>query len=158
MKAEDIHVGLKVTYLSDVSRDFGIVKSIKPNHLPETDPEIAFVVYACDDDWDNWQKYTGVATLIKDLREGWELEPVIEPIDIPDEYANIQHSEYVSDRNIKELCGSCYEPLKEGDIKNMYIGVGLVSMSASIQFCPNCLTTYNSNITLTSYLPPTNSI
>ena len=65
------HPGDKVSYFphqgcNKLSIQKGIVKS-----LNEHDNTIAFVVYHCADDWDNYHAYTGASTKIKDLKLGW---------------------------------------------------------------------------------------
>lgn len=56
--------GMKVTYCpSHGAKEHGIVKSFND--------EIAFVVYKCGGEWDNYENYTGAATNISDLKKGW---------------------------------------------------------------------------------------
>lgn len=43
----------------------GIVKSVNDSGT------IAWVVYHCDNDWANYEKYTGAATNVQDLTHGW---------------------------------------------------------------------------------------
>ena len=45
----------------------GIIKSLHDSTL------IAFVVYNCNDDWTNYQNYTGISTPITRLKLGWEM-------------------------------------------------------------------------------------
>lgn len=70
MERSEIEVGMKVTYKPEHKKDSfgdnGIVKS-----LNEMDPTMAFVVYNCAGDWDNYQNYTGASTKISDLQKGW---------------------------------------------------------------------------------------
>jgi hypothetical protein len=66
MKAEEASIGMPVHYnpFHGVKQN-GIIKSeVKDN-------DTVFVVYSADGDWDNYQKYTGVATALKDLVPGW---------------------------------------------------------------------------------------
>lgn len=56
-------IGIKVNFNS---KDNGIVKSYS-----EDDSEFVFVVYYCNNDWENYQKYTGIRTNKKDLKFGW---------------------------------------------------------------------------------------
>ena len=55
--------GDKVSYINDYILEHGIIKSI--------DGDYAFVVYKCNDDWDNYKDYTGVRTPISNLFLGW---------------------------------------------------------------------------------------
>lgn len=47
------------------TKENGIVKSINESKT------VAFVVYKCNNDWEEYKKYTGATTYIKDLSEGW---------------------------------------------------------------------------------------
>lgn len=58
-------VGEKVTYISHNGKEKGVVKSL-------SDDEHVFVVYHCDDEWNNYQNYTAARTRISDLVLGWE--------------------------------------------------------------------------------------
>ena len=44
----------------------GIIKSHS-----EYDENILFVVFKCNDDWDNYKNYTGQSVNIKQLKPGW---------------------------------------------------------------------------------------
>lgn len=65
---QTLEVGDKVTYIDSYSkkREFGRVKSFSNVETPT-----AFVVFQCNEDWDNYQNYTGQITDIKDLYQGW---------------------------------------------------------------------------------------
>lgn len=66
MREHNFKVGQKVHYVPAVGKkENGIVKSFSPN------PNTAFVVFACDGDWEHYQNYTGCSTQLDDLREGW---------------------------------------------------------------------------------------
>jgi len=68
IKPEELGNGMKVHYCPKYGRtENGIIKS----HNTHT----AFVVYKCNDDWDNYHNYTGVSTRIEDLRKGWDFPP-----------------------------------------------------------------------------------
>ena len=56
--------GEKVTYFNRDKVERGIVKK-------DSDTDNIFVVYSCNDDWDNYQKYTAAATNKKFLLLGW---------------------------------------------------------------------------------------
>lgn len=56
--------GDKVTYLTNYKKEKGIVKSISDN-------DNTFVVYNCNDDWDNYSDYTAARTRNQDLTKGW---------------------------------------------------------------------------------------
>ena len=60
MKAGD-----KVTYVTNYNKERGIIKSIP-------DDQYAFVVYRCDNKWDEFYNYTASRTDINDLILGWE--------------------------------------------------------------------------------------
>lgn len=63
----DINVGDKVHYTAPLCvKENGIVKQVSGN--------MAFVVFHCDSDWDNYTEYTGQATYLKDLTPGWITE------------------------------------------------------------------------------------
>jgi hypothetical protein len=76
----ELKVGEKVHYKpkhftsSQQSPQNGMVKSI-----PEHSNEFVFVVYDCNNDWENFQKYTGQGTNLKDLHPGWQ--PVFKSAD-----------------------------------------------------------------------------
>lgn len=56
--------GDKVHYApSHGNKENGIIKEIRG--------EIAFVVYKCNGEWDNYMNYTGQATDLQDLIPGW---------------------------------------------------------------------------------------
>lgn len=58
--------GQKVHYQPTVGDpENGIVKSCPAGNV------IVFVVYHCGGNWDRYQDYTGAATDVKDLRDGW---------------------------------------------------------------------------------------
>jgi len=64
MNADELSVGCKVHYTSGTfEHENGIVKSWSK--------DIAYVVYKCNNDWDNYQNYTGCATSLEDLTLGW---------------------------------------------------------------------------------------
>lgn len=57
-------IGDKVHYDPGYKKpENGIVKSLSSGS--------AFVVYNCDDDWDNYQEYTGSRTYFEHLKPGW---------------------------------------------------------------------------------------
>lgn len=59
-------VGVKVHFTSpNGKKENGIIKSINE------DGTAAFVVYNCDNDWNNYQNYTGAHTKIDNLTEDW---------------------------------------------------------------------------------------
>lgn len=58
--------GDKVHYLPrHGAKENGIVKSVSP------DGDRIFVVYKCNEDWDNYRDYTGCSTAPEDLHKGW---------------------------------------------------------------------------------------
>jgi len=60
-KLTDEDVGRKVIYTDGVkSEQYGCIKSWNYKWI--------FIVYNCNDDWDNYQDYTGAATNPSDLR------------------------------------------------------------------------------------------
>lgn len=59
-----MQIGQRVTYLSFVKAEHGIIKSI-------SDSEHVFVVYHCDGKWDQYFNYTAARTAISDLVPGW---------------------------------------------------------------------------------------
>lgn len=63
MHITEISPGMKVHYATAFKKENGIVKSIRQNQV--------FVVYHCDDDWDNYQDYTAANTPVEDLYPGW---------------------------------------------------------------------------------------
>jgi len=60
-----MEIGDKVRYCPEHSlkEEKGVVKSIQP--------DLAWIVYNCNNDWDNYRDYTGCATKITDLKLGW---------------------------------------------------------------------------------------
>ncbi len=57
--------GAKVHYVPEFGEnENGIIKATRDG--------IAFVVYKCGGDWENYLNYTGQATAMEDLRLGWE--------------------------------------------------------------------------------------
>lgn len=65
MKAGD-KVHYQPKYFGDDSEN-GVIKSIN-----KYVPTLAFVVYNCGDDWENYIDYTGASTRITDLKPGWK--------------------------------------------------------------------------------------
>lgn len=60
---EDLYAGQKVTWSPGFVKENGIVKSVSDG--------MAFVVYYCNGDWDNYQNYTAYSTNPENLIEGW---------------------------------------------------------------------------------------
>lgn len=58
------NVGDKVTYSTSYKKEYGIVKRI-------ADEDNSFVVYNCDNNWDDFENYTAARTSNKDLILGW---------------------------------------------------------------------------------------
>ena len=67
MKMSEIRVGMKVHYVDTFARNCenGIVKGISQRS------EAAFVVYHCDEKWDEFYNYTAALTMLRDLYPGW---------------------------------------------------------------------------------------
>lgn len=64
IKIEPI-IGKKVTYYCEpYKKEHGIIKST-------SNEDYVFVVYNCNEEWDNYQNYTAAKTSIKDLKDGW---------------------------------------------------------------------------------------
>ena len=55
---EVLSEGSKVTYVKDRTKEHGIIKVFSE------DGRFAFVVYHCNDDWDNYKNYTGQMTAV----------------------------------------------------------------------------------------------
>lgn len=82
LEMRGFQVGDKVHYDDMHKKNNGIVKSI-----PQ--PGQAFVVYYCGDDWENYEKYTGILTDFKYLKLGWyddDTVPVERGVIESDEY------------------------------------------------------------------------
>jgi len=60
----EFEVGDKVTYVTPYKKEIGVVKSLSGE-------DHAFVVYSCNDDWENYKDYTGARTRLNDLLPGW---------------------------------------------------------------------------------------
>jgi len=58
------NVGDKVTYVTPYQKEKGIVKSL-------SDEECVFVVYHCNNEWNNYFNYTAARTKKEDLVLGW---------------------------------------------------------------------------------------
>ena len=63
MTIANCKVGKKVTFTSAHITEKGIISSISGNNV--------FVVYNCNNDWENYQDYTGALTPASALTEGW---------------------------------------------------------------------------------------
>jgi hypothetical protein len=63
---ETIKVGDYVKYNDGFKEELGRIKSL-------SDSEHVFVVYHCNDDWNNYKDYTGCRTRISDLKKVVEL-------------------------------------------------------------------------------------
>ncbi len=46
--------------------EFGIVKS-----LNEYNPDVVFVVFHCNGNWNDYEQYTGQSVVKTDLKHGW---------------------------------------------------------------------------------------
>ena len=57
--------GSKVTYLKGRTKEHGIIKVFSP------EGRHAFVVFHCNNDWENYKDYTGQMSAVKDLKPGW---------------------------------------------------------------------------------------
>lgn len=67
LNEEKFKVGERVHYVDGSGKtENGIVKSKHPSSA-----NVVFVVYACDGNWDHYQRYTGCSTQVSDLRKGW---------------------------------------------------------------------------------------
>lgn len=65
-KFKRFYNGDKVTYHSVGKTEKGIVKSISDeNHV--------FVVYHCNNNWEDYENYTAARTCIEDLTKGWNV-------------------------------------------------------------------------------------
>lgn len=72
-KFKRFNIGDKVTYHSVGKTEKGIVKSTyDENHV--------FVVYHCDDNWEDYENYTAARTCIEDLTKGWDTRICIEDL------------------------------------------------------------------------------
>lgn len=58
------NVGDKVTYITSHSVEEGMVKS-------KSSAGFVFVVYNCNNDWENYTNYTAARTDVSDLVKGW---------------------------------------------------------------------------------------
>jgi len=56
-------IGDKVTYFK-FKKEKGIIKNL-------CDDDHVFVVYNCDNNWENYHNYTAARTKISDLKLGW---------------------------------------------------------------------------------------
>ena len=67
MKMSEIRVGMKVHFVDIFSGDYenGIVKSLSSKD------DAVFVVYHYNKEWDDYCKYTGALTMLRDLHPGW---------------------------------------------------------------------------------------
>lgn len=66
VELEELYVGCKVSYINaNGTVDKGIVKAI--DHKNDT----CFVVYNCNEDWENYEHYTGVNTRVDYIKVGW---------------------------------------------------------------------------------------
>lgn len=64
--------GQKVNYYPGFGKvENGIVKSVHP-----TEKDIVYVVFKCDNNWSDYDKYTGQAVFIEDLNPGWHKEKI----------------------------------------------------------------------------------
>ncbi len=68
-----IEPGQKVTYIPGSGEpERGVISSIPEGENPEN----VFVVYSVgDEDWDNFENYTGVSTPVNKLLKGWPKDP-----------------------------------------------------------------------------------
>lgn len=72
IKQAEVQVGDRVHFqpeylLKEGKWENGVVKEI-----PEDYTSYVRVVYKCNDDWDNYQEYTGVLTHCRDLHLDWK--------------------------------------------------------------------------------------
>lgn len=70
--SKEFKPGDKVHYNPDFGKvENGIVKSVHPS-----EEDIVYVVFKCDNNWADYDKYTGEAVLAEDLNPGWHKENV----------------------------------------------------------------------------------
>ena len=62
---DKLHYAPKYILKLNKKYENGIVKEL-------IDDEYIRVVFHCNEDWDNYQNYTGVVTAIRDLYQGWK--------------------------------------------------------------------------------------
>jgi len=70
-KLESIEVGQAVHYIPFEGCDKNIYENGMIKSINEHDSTCVFVVFNCNDDWDNYTDYTGESTKIDQLRKGW---------------------------------------------------------------------------------------
>jgi hypothetical protein len=58
-------IGDKVTYITEYKKEIGIIKEVFE------ESQVAFVVYKCNDNWENYKNYTGCLTNFKNLQLNW---------------------------------------------------------------------------------------
>jgi hypothetical protein len=66
-------LGAKVHYIRD---DGSLIENGIIARLDNKKPGVAWVVYHCDNKWEEYYNYTAAATPIKNLRLGWWHPPV----------------------------------------------------------------------------------
>lgn len=64
-----LNTGDKVHYVPSYAKPSDVINGIVKSC--SEDGSTAFVVFKCDDNWDEYEKYTGQSTKISDLRLGW---------------------------------------------------------------------------------------
>lgn len=67
----DLQIGDLVHYINGNTVENGRIKSISID-------DFVFVVYHCNEDWENFNDYTGQLTHIKHLKNGWKDERLME--------------------------------------------------------------------------------
>lgn len=67
----DLKVGDKVHYIPFEGCDDTLIQNGKVKSLSDMVYNIVFVVFNCNNEWDNYMDYTGQGTSVKQLKKGW---------------------------------------------------------------------------------------
>ncbi len=66
-----LHKGDTVTYIPFDGADESLWERGKVKFDKEDDEDFVFVVFKCNNEWDNYSNYTGQRTNVSDLKIGW---------------------------------------------------------------------------------------
>jgi hypothetical protein len=68
---DKLEVGQKVYYQPEHYKEKGMFENGMVRYIPDHVNDAVFVVYNCNNDWDNFKAYTAALTNIRDLHNGW---------------------------------------------------------------------------------------
>jgi len=71
IRKDELKHGDKVYYQPDFMKEHGVSENGIVKRIKDECDDAVWVVYKCNNDWENYADYTGVKTDLSDLYHGW---------------------------------------------------------------------------------------